>query len=102
MNTNYLCETKLKTESPELHRRFTNSVFCMLRMLNKYQNVFPTYTDHTALHSLEVIDFCNSLIADQIDELNADEVYILLMSAYLHDSGHGDYADGLPGVFPKH
>lgn len=88
-NTNYLCETKLKTEQSELHQLFTNSVFCMQRMLNKYQNVFPTYTDHTALHSLEVIDFCNSLISDRIDRLNADEIYVLLMSAYLHDSGMG-------------
>lgn len=89
MNTNYLCETKLKTEDPKLHRLFTDSVFCMQRMLNKYQNIFPTYTDHTALHSLEVIDFCNSLIAERIDRLNVDEVYVLLMSAYLHDSGMG-------------
>lgn len=46
-------------------------------------------TDHTALHSLEVIDFCNQLIGENIDEMNADEIYVFLMWAYLHDSGMG-------------
>lgn len=89
MDTNFLCEHKLKKESPELHALFSNSVFCLHRMLTKYKNIFPTFTDHTALHSMEVIDFCNKLIAHNIEKLNADEIYVLLMSAYLHDSGIG-------------
>lgn len=89
MDTGYMCERKLRKENPQLHTLFSNSVFSMQRMLVKYKNIFPTYTDHTALHSLEVIDFCNSLIAENIDKLNADEIYILLMSCYLHDSGMG-------------
>lgn len=89
MDTNYICEHKLKNESPELHSLFSNSVFCLQQMLNKYKNIFPTYTDHTALHSMEVIDFCNKLIGHNIEKMNADEVYVLLMAAYLHDSGMG-------------
>lgn len=89
MDTNYLCEQKLKRENPHLHKLFGNSVFCVQQMLVKYQNIFPTYTDHTALHSLEVIDFCNHLIGRNIDQMNADEIYVLLMAAYLHDSGMG-------------
>lgn len=89
MDTNYLCEQKLKREDPWLHKLFGNSVFCVQRMLVKYQNIFPTYTDHTALHSLEVIDFCNHLIGRNIVQMNADEIYVLLMGAYLHDSGMG-------------
>ncbi|MCC8100711.1 MAG: hypothetical protein LIP11_00095 [Clostridiales bacterium] len=89
METGFLCEQKLKKENPALHLLFTNSVVCMQQMLNKYQVIFPTYTDHTALHSLEVIDFCNILIGKWIYQLNADEIYVLLMSAYLHDSGMG-------------
>ncbi|MCD8364298.1 MAG: HD domain-containing protein [Clostridiales bacterium] len=89
METGFLCEQKLKREDPALHLLFTNSVVCMQQMLNKYQVIFPTYTDHTVLHSLEVIDFCNLLIGERIDQLNADEIYVLLMSAYLHDSGMG-------------
>ncbi len=89
MDTNYICEQKLKKESPELHSLFSNSVFCLQQMLTKYKNIFPTYTDHTALHSMEVIDFCNKLIGHNIEKMNADEVYVLLMAAYLHDSGMG-------------
>lgn len=89
MDTNYICEHKLMKESPELHSLFCNSVFCLQQMLNKYKNIFPTYTDHTALHSMEVIDFCNKLIGNNIEKMNADEMYVLLMAAYLHDSGMG-------------
>lgn len=89
MNTNFLCEYKLKKESPKLHKIFSNSVFCLQQMLTKYKNIFPTYTDHTALHSMEVIDFCNSLIAQNIEKMNVDEIYVLLMAGYLHDSGMG-------------
>lgn len=89
MDKDFLCEQKLKKEDPELHKLFGNSVFCLQQMLTKYKNIFPTYTDHTALHSLEVIDFCNILIGSNIEHLNADEIYILLMGAYLHDSGMG-------------
>lgn len=89
MDKNFLCEKKLKQEAPDLHRLFSNSVFCLQNMLTKYKNIFPTYTDHTALHSIEVIDFCNSLIGSNIEQMNTDEIYVLLMAAYLHDSGMG-------------
>ena len=89
MDTNYLCEQKLKKESPVLHGLFSSSVFCLQQMLTQYKNIFPTYTDHTALHSMEVIDFCNKLIGSNIEKMNADELYVLLMAAYLHDSGMG-------------
>ncbi len=89
MDTNFLCEQKLKRESPKLHSLFSNSVICLQQMLTKYKNIFPTYTDHTVLHSMEVIDFCNKLIGYNIEKMNADEIYVLLMAAYLHDSGMG-------------
>lgn len=89
MNTDYLCEQKLQEESPKLHELFRNSVYSLQRTLRKYQTIFPSYTDHTSLHSLEVIDFCNALIGQNVERLNADELYVLLMSAYLHDSGMG-------------
>lgn len=90
IDNHFLCEQKLKKEDPVLHDLFVNSVFAIQNMLTKYKNIFPTYTDHTALHSLEVIDFCNTIIGKHnIEKLNADEIYILLMSAYLHDSGMG-------------
>lgn len=90
MKTDFLCEQRLQKLDPGLHRLFKDSVFSLQQLLTRYKNIFPTYTDHTALHSLEVIDFCNALIGkDNIEKLNADEIYILLMSCYLHDSGMG-------------
>lgn len=89
MSTDYLCEQKLQAANPQLHGLFRNSVFSLQRTLRKYQTIFPNYTDHTSLHSLEVIDFCNALIGKNIERMSADELYVLLMSAYLHDSGMG-------------
>lgn len=90
MGIDYLCEAELKRLNPKLHQIYRDSVVVMQEMLQKYQAVFPTYTDHTALHSIDVINFCNAMIGEEnIGRLNADELYILLMSAYLHDSGMG-------------
>lgn len=89
MNTDFLCEQKLKKEDPALHQLFSDSVVIMQQMLTKYKNIFPTYTDHTALHSMEVIDFCNRLIGANVERMNPHEIYVLLMGAYLHDSGMG-------------
>ena len=85
----YAMERRLRKLNPELHERFTESVFGLQHVLLNYQLIFPTFTDHTALHSLNVIDFCNSIIGSQIDRLNADEIYSLLMGCYFHDTGMG-------------
>jgi len=85
----FAMELRLRELNPELHRRFTDTVFALQHMLSHYQLIFPQYTDHTNLHSLSVIAFCNRLIGEQIVRLNADELYVLLMSAYGHDTGMG-------------
>ena len=88
-NHDYAMERRLRTMDPELHRRFTDAVFALQYNLNSYRLIFPEWTDHSNLHSMTVIDFCNKLIGDQIDRLNADEMYILLMGCYFHDTGMG-------------
>ena len=82
-------ERRLRELNPELHRRFTDAVFALQYNLSNYKLIFPEYTDHSNLHSMTVIDFCNQLIGDQIDRLNADELYALLMGCYFHDTGMG-------------
>lgn len=93
----YAMERRLRALSPELHERFTESVFGLQHILSNYLLIFPTFTDHTELHSLNVIDFCNRIIGDQLEKLNADEIYCLLMGCYFHDTGMGiskkDYED---------
>jgi len=89
MSFDFALESKLACGDPALHQIFTANVMCCQNILVKYKSVFPHYTDHTALHSLEVIAFCNELVADNIEQLNCDEIFVLLMAAYLHDSGMG-------------
>lgn len=85
----YAMERRLHELSPELHKRFTESVFGLQHILSNYLLIFPTFTDHTELHSLNVIDFCNRIIGSQLNNLNADEIYCLLMGCYFHDTGMG-------------
>lgn len=85
----YAMERRLRALDPELHKRFTDAVFCLQRILSNYKLIFPDYTDHTELHSLTVINFCNQLIGAAVDKLNADEIYSLLMGCYFHDTGMG-------------
>lgn len=85
----YAMERRLLHLDPGLHKRFTDAVFALQYNLSKYRLIFPEYTDHTNLHSMTVIDFCNQLIGDQIGRMNADELYILLSACYFHDTGMG-------------
>jgi len=102
----FLCEHRLKDMNPELHARYRSSVFAMDRLLANYKTVFPYYTNHTFGHSVQVINYCNVLIGtENIEKLNADELYILLMGACLHDIGMGisasdfvEMKDRAPGV----
>ncbi len=85
----YAMERRLHALNPELHGRFTESVFGLQHILSNYLLIFPTFTDHTELHSLNVIDFCNRIIGSRLEKLNADEIYSLLMGCYFHDTGMG-------------
>ncbi len=89
-NNNFGMEMRLKELDPSLHKRFTDTVVTTHNMLFRYKRNFPNYNDHSGLHSMAVIDFCNHLIGrNQLLHLNADELYILLMSCHLHDAGMG-------------
>ena len=85
----FLLERKLKELDSDLHLRFTNTVFALQQILSNYQLIFPNFTDHTELHTLNIIEFCNALIGEQIDKLNADEIYCILLGCYFHDTGMG-------------
>ncbi len=85
----YALERRLRELDKNLHTRFKDTVFAMQHLLSNYQLIFPEFTDHTELHSLNIIEFCNYLIGDQIDKLNADEIYAILVGCYFHDTGMG-------------
>ena len=85
----FLLERRLKEIDPDLHQRFSDTVFVLQQILSNYKLIFPDFTDHTELHSLNIIEFCNNLIGEQVDKLNADEIYVLLLGCYFHDTGMG-------------
>lgn len=112
MEHDFLMEKRLHELDRPLHRCFADAVFALQHTLSHYRRLFPEYTDHSEQHSMNVIDFCNRLIGkEQIVKMNADEVYVLLMSCYLHDVGMGisesDYETfkhefGADDYFEKH
>ena len=88
--TDFLLERRLRKLDPDLHRRFRDTAFISQRILSKFRQLFPEYTDHSELHSLTVIDSCNRLVGtEQVDMLSKSDIYVLLMAGYLHDVGMG-------------
>ena len=67
-------------------------------MLKKFLAVFPTFTDHTLLHTLSVTNISNQMLRDNVYVMNASEIYIYLMACALHDIGMG-VSDKDIGVF---
>lgn len=89
MEQDYGIERRLAGLSPELHGRYRDCVVISQRMLCRYENYFPDFTDHTVLHTLDILELCNQLIGSQLEKLNAQELYVLLMGALFHDVGMG-------------
>ena len=108
MSEEYLIERRLREESPDLHRNMTDSVAVFEMMLQKFLGRFPKFTDHSLIHSLEVLEYGNLLIGpEQVKRLSAEECYVFIMSCYLHDTGMGitdkdleDYLAGSEGDAP--
>lgn len=90
MDCDFLIERKLKNGSGDLHRRAADSQVVLNRLLQSYRSVFPHYTDHSILHSLDLLYYSNMLIGpEQIENINVDECYVLVMACLLHDVGMG-------------
>ena len=89
MGTDYMMERALAQRDAGLHDRYRNCVVVSHQMLSRYTSLFPDFTDHTALHTLEILDYCNQLVGEQIGRLSADDLYELLMGAVFHDVGLG-------------
>lgn len=85
----YSIERRLAQLSPELHSRYRDCVTVSWRMLTRYENYFPDFTDHTVLHTLDILDLCGRLIGGQLERLSQEDLYVLLMGALFHDVGMG-------------
>lgn len=89
MKLDYGIERRLAQLAPSLHGRYRDCVVTSQQMLSRYENYFPDFTDHTVLHTLDILELCNQLIGSQIMRLTAEDLYILLMGALFHDVGMG-------------
>ena len=88
--SDFLLETKLREEQSDLHRRTRDSALVLQKMLESFLPRFPNFTDHTLLHSMDVLEYSNMLIGEeQIAKLSAAECYAVIMACYLHDVGMG-------------
>ena len=89
MELDYGIERRLAQCAPELHSRYRDCVVISQRMLCRYENYFPDFTDHTVLHTLDILELCNQLIGAQLGQLTGADLYVLLMGALFHDVGMG-------------
>ena len=89
MGSEHGIERRLARLSPELHSRYRDCVVISQRMLTRYENYFPDFTDHTVLHTLDILELCNQLIGEQLEKLSAEDLYVLMMGALFHDVGMG-------------
>jgi hypothetical protein len=89
MSCDFLCEEKLSRLNPSLHQRYCSSLFASEKILTSYRAIFPDYTDHSFLHTMNVLNYCNELIGSDLEALNCGEIYTLMMAASLHDTGMG-------------
>ena len=85
----FLLETRLKKLNSELAYRHNCCMGLFEMMLKKFLATFPTFTDHTLLHTLSVTNITNQLLREDVEKLSASEIYIYLMSSALHDIGMG-------------
>ena len=88
-NFDFFLERRLKELNGDLAYRYTCCMSLFELTLNRFLTTFPTFTDHTLLHSLSVTNITNQLLRENIIRLNASEIYIYLMAAALHDVGMG-------------
>ena len=81
-------ERQLQKLDASLYSKFLETKKEVSLLLTKYSSNFPTYTDHSINHTEEVFLIASELLADEeIENLNADEIYILSMACLLHDVG---------------
>lgn len=83
-----ILERRLAELDSILYSRFQETKVEVTLMLAKYASNFPTYTDHSSSHTLEVFKIASELLSEEeIGLLCADEIYILSMACLLHDIG---------------
>lgn len=89
MDCDFLLEFRLRELDNDLAHLHSSCMSLFEQMLNKFLAVFPTFTDHTLLHTLNVTNITNQMLRNEVQKLNAEEIYVYLMATALHDIGMG-------------
>lgn len=88
-NYDFLLELRLRKQDKDLALLHSSCMSLFEQMLKKFLAVFPTFTDHTLLHTLNVTNITNQMLRYEVQKLNAEEIYVYLMATALHDIGMG-------------
>jgi len=81
-------EKHLNEIDPGLYSKFIDTKKEVELLLQKYSSNFPTYTDHSIKHTTEVFQIASEILTDEeLNALNADELYVLSVACILHDIG---------------
>ena len=73
-NYDFLVEHRLKELNSDLTFRYTSCMSLFDQMLNKFLPVFPTFTDHSLMHTLNVINISNQILRENTMKFNASEI----------------------------
>ena len=84
------CSENLLTKSKKLYENYRDNCTVVQRMLEKYKKIYPNISDYSIMHFIDIAEFCD-LIMDrqQLEDLNEDECYCLLMAALFAHTGFG-------------
>ncbi len=94
-------ERRLKETDPELHENMKACIVVMNQMLNSVMTRFTLFTDHTILHGMNVLNYCNKIIGpEDVKKLSPEECYILILACYMHDVGMGIREKDLEEMLP--
>lgn len=81
-------EIKLQEKDPNLFSEYSKSRKIISPLLEEFRINFQEFTDHSIKHSDTVSFYIAEMLNElEIENLNSDELYILLMACVLHDIG---------------
>ncbi len=81
-------QRRLKVLDPYLLELLNDCIGEVQLLLQRYAENFPTYTDHSIDHTMQVFKIASEMMTpSEINNLNAEEIYVLSAACILHDVG---------------
>jgi tetratricopeptide (TPR) repeat protein/HD superfamily phosphodiesterase len=81
-------EQRLQQLNAELFGAYQRSLQVALDLMPRAYATFWNYTDHSLTHLRKVVEIIDQLCTDSlVEQLTADEIFVLLAGAILHDIG---------------